>query len=144
MKTGNMAILAAVAVGGYLLYKKSGGQLGGLDDLLSGLWDDITGGGGGKVMTPPIIVNPTNAIGAGTVSGNIDKNAMPPSSDPVIVAQVNTLKQNAIQLAVNAANFNVAMSVNHPTQNWTQSMADAAIANAQAANAGYWASKGFS
>ena len=141
MKGSNVAILAALGIGGYLYFKSNGKGLQSVFDNLSN-WLSGGASNGSGLNTPS--TNSSIVVNSGTPAGVLDKNSIPPSSDPAIIAQVNTLKANAIQLSVNAANFNVAMSVNHPTQNWTPAMAAQSIANAQQANANYWATKGFS
>ena len=141
MKGSNVAILAALGIGGYLYFKSNGKGLQSVFDNLSN-W--LSGGASSGSGTNTPATNSSIVVNSGTAAGVLDKNSIPPSSDPTIVSQVNTLKANAIQLSVDAANWNVAHAGNIPGQNWTPAIAAQSIANAQQANANYWASKGFS
>jgi hypothetical protein len=137
MKSSSIAILAALGIGGYLYLKSNGKGLQSVFDNLSNWLSGVPSSGLNSPSTNAVITS-------GTPAGVLDKNSIPPSSNPAIVAQVNALKANAIQLSVDAANWNVAHAGNIAGQNWTPAVAAQSIANAQQANANYWASKGFS
>ena len=143
MKGSNLAIIAAVVIGGLYLYNKSGGKgLQSVFDNLSSLLGG-TGSTGSGTNTPTTNTGVSSVVASGTPAGVLDKNSIPPSSQPAIIAQVNVLKNIAIAMQTNAVNQQVALSKNFPTQNWTPTLASEAIANSKAATNAYWQTKGF-
>jgi hypothetical protein len=128
MKGSNIAIIAALAAGLYLLSKSNGGQ--GLQSVFDNLSNWLGGSPSGSGTNTPV-------LNSGTAAGVLDKNSVPPSSNPAIIAQVNQISTYQVGVATNAANALVTSGA------WTPATAAASIANATQENANYWQSKGF-
>jgi hypothetical protein len=131
MKGSNIALIAALAAGIYLLSKSNGGN--GLQSVFDNLSNWLGGSPSGSGTNTPT----SNVVSSGTPAGVLDKNSIPPSSNPAIIAQVNQISTYQVGVAVNAANALVKSGA------WTPATAAASIANATNANAAYWQTKGF-